>query len=672
MKGNLFRDVIAICLVIILMTFLGGGALADDGVSTNKFNVAIVLDSSGSMAGTDPNGYRFEAISQFVNLLTEKGNNVCAVVFSGDIAASQSVQSMNNQASKNETIDLVRFVKPEGWTNIGKALELAVDMLEDGDPDLPSVILFLSDGNTELSSGDATNISLEQKANAIQECREKGVAIYSVCLNANHTADVSEMKQMADATAGIFEEVNTADDLPRVFNTFYSVIYGTSSITLVDDAFPTDGVLETKFEVPGIGVEEVNIIVYGNAISETLIRPDGNTSDASFVDSETFLLIKETDVVPGIWTLRTEGIPGDCIQVNMVYNTNLSVDVTASTNEDYINPADPITVSARLCADSVVANRAEQYTGYDAELIVSNAYQDELEAYPMSVNGDHFEITRNFDEGVYFYYVRVTGNYLEKNSETFGPITFTASEPSEKEKNNTPPYPVQDPAEYTVNIWPFFGAKLDIDMTTLAVDDQDSALRYKLESSAFIEGQDYTIDGDVIKMTHYSLKKGGFTVSAMDSMGLSCEIEVVVTTHNIGLIALIAIGIVALVVLAVAGVVAYKNWIAPFMGEITVENVPERETDTKQKSRGQLKLGAFMVGATGFGRDCYFQASGKNYVTFVSKKPVYTAYEGPVKRVKIMSSSDTEIYPSIEARDHTGDSEAQIVVRFASLLDNLF
>ncbi len=672
MKKNLFRDVVATCLVIIMMMTLGGFALADGYASTNKFNVAIVLDASGSMASTDPNGYRFEAISQFVNLLTETGNNVGAVIFSGDIAASQNVLPMNNQSSKNGTIDLVRSVPPEGWTNIGEALELAVDMLEDGDPNLPSVILFLSDGNTELATDDATNISLEQKANAIQECREKGISIYSVCLNANYAADVSEMKQMSDATAGIFEEVNTADDLPRVFNTFYSMIYGTSSITLVDDVFPSDGVLETKFVVPGIGVEEVNIIVYGNAISETLIRPDGNVSDASIVDSETFSLIKEVDVVPGLWTLRTEGIPGDRIQVNMVYNTNLSVDVNASTNEEYINPADPITISARLRAGSIVANRAEQYTGYNAELVVSDAYQDNLETYPMSVNGDHFEITRNFDEGVYFYYVRVTGNYLEKGSDIFGPITFTTSEPSEEEKNNTPPYPVENPAEYTVNIWPFFGANLDIDMTTLAKDDQDSTLRYKLESSAFIDGKDYTVDGNTIRMTHYSLKKGGFTVSAMDSMGLSCEIEVIVTTHNIGLIALIAIGIAALIVLVVAGIIAYKNFVAPFMGEITVENVPERETDTKQKSRGRLRLGAFMVGMTGFGQDCYFQASGKNYVTFVSRKPVYTAYEGPVKKVKIMSSSDTEIYPSVEARDHTGDSEAEIIVRFASLLDNLF
>ena len=670
MKNRWLRAVIAACLVIILMLPSGVVALADGDESINKYNVVIVLDASGSMDTTDPNGYRYEAISQFINLLTETGNNVGAVVFTENVAASQNVIPMNSLKSKDDTVELLRSVAHGGWTNIGEGLEAAADMLKDGDPNLPSVILLLSDGNTDLPTDDETDISLEKKANAIQDCREEGIPIYSVCLNADYTADVSEMKQISDATAGIFEEVNTAEDLPRVFNMFYSLIYGTSSIVLVDDVFPADGVLETKFVVPGIGVEEINIIVYGNTVSETLIRPDGKTSDAAFIDSETFSLIKEPNVIPGLWTLQTEGVPGDQIQVNMVYNTNLSVDVSASPNAEYINPDDPITISARLRAGSDVANREEQYVGYEAELITSDAYLDNIVSYQMSVNGDHFEITKNFDEGVYFYYVRVKGNYLEKSSETFGPITFTTDELSEEDKNNTPPYPVKDPVEYSVNIWPIFGASLDIDMTTLAKDDQDSTLRYKLESSAFIDGTDYTVDGNTIKMTHFSLKKGGFNVRATDSRGLSCDIEVIVKTRNIGVIALIAIGAAALIVLAVAGFIAYKNWAAPFMGEITVENVPARENDTKQKSRGRLRLGAFMVGQTGFGKDCYFQASGKDYITFVSRKPVYPAYGNPTKKVKIKSSYDTELYPSAEARDHTGESEAQIVVRFSSLLDN--
>ena len=39
----------------------------------------------------------------------------------------------------------------------------------------------------------------------------------------------SEMQQISDATGGIFQEVTAAEDLQDTFNTFYDLIYGTSS-----------------------------------------------------------------------------------------------------------------------------------------------------------------------------------------------------------------------------------------------------------------------------------------------------------------------------------------------------------------------------------------------------------------------------------------------------------
>lgn len=38
----------------------------------NRFNVVVALDASGSMKNTDPNGLRYEAISQFFGLLLRK------------------------------------------------------------------------------------------------------------------------------------------------------------------------------------------------------------------------------------------------------------------------------------------------------------------------------------------------------------------------------------------------------------------------------------------------------------------------------------------------------------------------------------------------------------------------------------------------------------------------
>ena len=97
MKMRRFRSMMTICLIFVLFAAMGSTAFATDSSSTNKFNVVVLLDASGSMASTDPQNYRFEAISQFINLLTETGNNVGAVVFSGDVSASQGVIPMNSQ-----------------------------------------------------------------------------------------------------------------------------------------------------------------------------------------------------------------------------------------------------------------------------------------------------------------------------------------------------------------------------------------------------------------------------------------------------------------------------------------------------------------------------------------------------------------------------------------------
>ena len=53
-----------------------------------KFNVALVLDGSGSLVsnsnGTDNDGLRYEAIQLFLALLSDQGNEVSAIVFDDD------------------------------------------------------------------------------------------------------------------------------------------------------------------------------------------------------------------------------------------------------------------------------------------------------------------------------------------------------------------------------------------------------------------------------------------------------------------------------------------------------------------------------------------------------------------------------------------------------------
>lgn len=645
------RRILAALLVFVLALSafaLDGYAQTGNGAN-NRFNVVVVLDASGSMRSTDPNGLRYEAVNQFTSLLAEQGNVLGGVVFHDDVEAELAPTLICDQAGKDAVTAMLKSIPSnDGWTNTGAGLERAVEMLRThGDADKPSVILFLSDGNTEMGTEEETQQSLERKAEALQAAREDGVVIYSVCLNENHAADVSEMQQLSDATGGVFREVTRAEDLQEVFNSFYDLIYGTSTITLVDDKFPESGQLETSFEVPGLGVEEVNIIIYGNTTRKSLRRPDGTESEATSIEYDTFSMVKLTDVVPGTWTLVTQGIPGDSIKINMVYNTNLSIEVTSDPQEQIVNPTDSVTIYARLKGDGILATTGEEYVGYRAQLELMDAYGEPLETIPMQLVDEHFEITRSFEEGTYYYSVKVDGNYIEKESDQIGPLTSTSSALSAQEEINTPPVPVSDQVEASVKIWPFVGGSYTLDMKTLATDAQDTILRYKIESSSFLQGTDYTVDADdVLHMEHFSLSKGAFTISATDSGGLSCQIEVVIKTINIGMMALIGMIVLGLIGAAVFGGLVYAAAQRPWRGQLTVRNLFNHVSSAPRGDfRGSIALKKFGIGNCGL--DGKFVATGHNHLEFVSKSPVRPMVNGilgdATKRVSL-SSGTTTIY----------------------------
>lgn len=658
--GKNRRVLRTLCLALsIVLSILQAGlffdtARAAQNAANNRFNVVIVSDASGSMLSTDPEGLRFEAINQFINLLAEQGNLLGAVSFADNINATEELTKVDSAESKQKIADTLKNTPAKGDTNIGEALQKAVTMLDEaGDKDLPSIILFLSDGNTDLKDKKDMENSLNMKADAIQAAREKDIAIYSVCLNANKKADVSEMEQISQATGGEFREVGSASDLQEVFNSFYNLIYGTSTTQLLDEAFDESGVLETKFNVPGLGVEEINIIIYGKVSEVELFDAQGQKKDVSPMEYNTFTMIKSTDVSAGEWKLITKGTAGNHIKINMVYNTNLEVELKTQALGKVTNPKDGVKFEAYLSSGEIKAD-SSNIGGYEAELIVSDAYGKELDKFPMTVVDDHFELSQNLSNGVYFLKAHVSGNSLDKTSESLGPIEVSDKALTEEEKNNTAPVPVTDKIKKTVYIIPFKDNTVSFDLKGLAKDKEDKKLHYMVASSSFIEGKDYSLGDDmVLKLYHYSLSRGDFDIKATDSKGLSCNISIVVKSINVGVVTAIVVLIIGLIVLAVMGYFAYRLWGTPFGGPITVtsDKGGERREQTVTKKTGRLPLSRFRVSNIGFDiKKTYFEASGKPYIYMCSSKEFYC--NGKLtKRARISNNIAVIVKPNKDSSD---------------------
>lgn len=144
---------------LLLGAVLGfGGAVpakaAAEENKANKYNVVFVVDESGSMLTTDKNQLRYDSLDLFLGLMSQQGNYAGTVSFDDKILHSEKLTAVNGSEGKSALSAVIREnTAKQGDTDIGGALECAVNMLdEDADVDLPSAIILLTDGNTDLDN----------------------------------------------------------------------------------------------------------------------------------------------------------------------------------------------------------------------------------------------------------------------------------------------------------------------------------------------------------------------------------------------------------------------------------------------------------------------------------------------------------------------------------------
>ena len=659
MKKTCTRILTLFLLIAVIGSCICFPAGATEKSKSNRYNVVFVTDASGSMQNTDPDGYRFESINLFVSLLANGANKVGSVVFGDGIASKHEMVEVKGKTEKTSIFNQVSGQKADGWTDIGSGLMTAVEMLKnDGDESLPSIIILLTDGNTEMATPEETQISTEKKEDALEEARANGIQIYSICLNKDNTANGNELKQIATATGGQFQEVTSAADLQAVFDLYYQLIYSTQSVKLVDETVPASGTITREFDVADLGVEEVNIVIFGDVKNCSMKKPGGAAVSAAQLDemlyrSKTFTLVKIADPEKGVWGISVNAEPNSKIKIFKIYNSNLQVDASIVAPKDAYVVNEKVDFLAKIKENDTVVTDLSRYAGYKAVLHVKDYDGKDVHTQEAaSADADGFALSFTpADYGTYYATVSIETDNL-----------YSESEPFTLNVGNTPPVATADVIKKHINRWPFL-IKTDstIDLSQTATDAEDKTLKYAIKSSTWME-EDYTLDNDKLTIDHFSVSNGSFTVEAYDSMGAFCTYEIKVTSTNIGLWAVILILGGILLFLLIAGILTYKSLLIAFMGELNVENIATGETGVMEPGRGRLRLLSMQVGHTGLHKGCYFQATGKSYIYFVSPKPVYAENSAKkTKKVRLDSSMNVRISTS-------PDYDSGINVRFESIV----
>lgn len=625
---------------------------------TNKYNVVFVVDESGSMLRTDKDQLRYDSLDLFLGLMSQQGNYAGAVSFDDKILHSEKLSAVDGSEGKSALSAVIREnTAKEGDTDIGGALEQAVNMLDsDSDPDLPSAIILLTDGNTDLDNNPEVvskeeEASLEKKAGAIDKAREKGYQIYSVCLNENGAADFSETQQISSATKGQAQEVKSAADLENVLQMFYQMIYGTSPL-----------IVNGEFDVPEIGVEEANIMIEGQITGVTLTGPDGKVFDgAEETKAGTVTLEKIVNPTPGHWKIDVDGDDQAKIRTSLLFNYNFYVK-DVSEFEDSYNNGDKVTIRAELTDSSDTVMALKNADDYTAEVRFVDEKDQVIETVPMEVKNGGFETEYTVEENdhAYRYYVAVSKTGAEED----GDLVKKSEIRQFVSGSNTAPVSNGD-ISASIKLWPFKKNVYELDLTTLAADAEDSTLQYTVLSSAFLdkaenENGDYTVEGDRLIQDHFSLRKGSYVIRCTDSGGLYCDVNVTVSSINIGLLA--ALSVIGAVVIG-AGIALYGLYMAlnkRFNGDVYLRMGYDGEEIKRSKNRGRIKLNVFNVPIAGISTDkSYFQALGGNGVELVTNKEIYHGGR-PAKRITIPSGgTGTEIKLD-------PDGKEVIYVRFVS------
>ncbi|MCL1810264.1 MAG: VWA domain-containing protein [Clostridiales bacterium] len=621
MKRTLFLKTMALSLCLL---FISGAFCAVSGAegraASNRYNIVLVVDSSGSMARTDGLGLRFSAIGKFVALLAEKGNKVGAVVFNDGIVLQLGMADADGILAKQSIVEQVEGIAPGGDTNIGKGLQTAVSMLNaGGNPGLPSLILLLSDGNTDLPTAEEVAQSLEDKADAIQKAMELGYKIHAISLNADGSANSAELMQVANATGGQFREVKKAADLDGVFKLYYALIYNAIVHDDTSEAFPASGEITGSFEIPSVGVEEVNIVLSGAAEDYSLENPAGRAYSkadiASFAyTAETYTIIKMTSPEPGLWKYSVKGVPGSRIQIDIVYNTNLSAEIASSPAGVTHLAGDSVTISVAI-KESGTAIASDKYSGFKSVLTVAGG-RGGMQSFDMGFSGASFEYRLVLEKsGFYTVKAEVAGEgYLLQTEEI---ALNVDSNPPVFEKN----------IEHTVLLWPFSGNEAEIDLSPGVSSPSGSALSYEALTSAFNSGE-YYLSGSTLHMTSYSLSKGMFKMRAYDQEGAYCDFDVFVRTVSITLLGAILLLAGLLTALAAIGTATWLLLQKRFYGTCCVQQFDSDgnyyEESCRAKGRGRIKLSEFNLNSSGFDASkCYFQATGKRHVFLCMNESAY-------------------------------------------------
>lgn len=261
-------------LIILLFLNAATSVSAEETTTSEKIAVSLVIDTSGSMADTDPNNLRKTAADIFIDLLSPE-DYLGIVTFSTDVVEAvplQQVVSVENKANMKSV--LAPAVTATGDTDYLKALQAAEYQL-DGftEQDVRKVIIFLTDGVPDPDTVQSDNPAfMSDYMDSIWETTANiGLKDYPIYALGFGNSDQSILQRIASDTRGeakfvespsaiatnFFEILRTLKNRQTFFNESLD-LQGEQTIPFSVDAYSSQVTMVLANENSGLDVSVVS------------------------------------------------------------------------------------------------------------------------------------------------------------------------------------------------------------------------------------------------------------------------------------------------------------------------------------------------------------------------------------------------------------------------------
>jgi Mg-chelatase subunit ChlD len=357
----------------------------DSGLSVDKGEAVIVIDSSGSMADNDPQRLRIQA-SQLLAGRLISDRPVSIVKF--DERANLLVAHETSQPILNAAIS---GIGSNGRTCIPSGLEVAASALNDGGGD--GMVVLFSDGQNTACQGDAPSWF-----------SENGVPIFVVGLS--DAVNETYLQRMAFATRGEYMKASRASDLAGIFDWIGTMAGMEDLIDEFSGKISQGEVNEFPFFMDSMAERLTCRIWYpGSHMVLDLITPDSTVlaKKAQAVRNlvgKTYELLEVNSPKAGIWKVRLTALETD--PGGEPFNIRVGMKSKSPVTVKTVEPGD---ADGLYQFDIQYDPGAISVKGFDGRVVYPNGTSDSL---PPDSPG-HWEVPKPAFGGVYQFLFYLEG-----------------------------------------------------------------------------------------------------------------------------------------------------------------------------------------------------------------------------------------------------------------------